>query len=195
MVFVGEYSGCRIQKMTKEGHFLSMFGNRGSPNGQLSQPWGCAIDELNGKVYIADAGNNRVQVFNPNGTFSHIIGGGGRTPQPRAVAMDPDGNVHVATYAWGASVMKVFSVDSEYSDGHFIRKYGDGILSGLSGVVVDKFGYCIIGDSDNSAVFVFDPHGQHIHKISFSGCICGIALDNEGFVYVVDYGNGKIHKF
>ena len=72
MVFIGEYSGCRIQKMTKEGHFLSMFGNRGSPNGQLSQPWGCAIDELNGKVYIADAGNNRVQVFNPNGTFSHM---------------------------------------------------------------------------------------------------------------------------
>ena len=195
IVFVGEYSGCRIQKMTKEGQLLSTFGSRGSLNGQLNQPWGCAIDKLNGKVYIADAGNNRVQVFNPNGTFSHIIGGGGRTPQPRAVAMDPDGNVHVATYAWGASVMKVFSVDSEYSDGHFIRKYGDGILSGLSGVVVDKFGYCIIGDSDNSTVFVFDPHGQYIHKIGFSGCVCGIALDNEGFVYVVDYGNGKNHKF
>ena len=186
IVFVCEYSG-RIQKMTKEGQFLSTFGSRGSLNGQLSQPWGCAIDKLNGKVYIADAGSNRVQVFNPNGTFSHIIGGGGSTPKPRAVALDPDGNVHVATYS--ASVMKVFSMD-----GHFIREYGNRILNGPSGVAVDKFGYCIIGDWEYRAVFVFDPHGQHIHKIGLSGSACGIAVDNEGCVYVVERSK-KIHKF
>ena len=188
IVFVGEYSGCRIQKMTKEGQFLSTFGSRGSLNGQFNQPWGCAIDKLNGKVYIADTGNNRVQVFNPDGMFSRIIGGGGSTPKPRAVALDPDGNVHVASYS--ASVMKVFSMD-----GHLIRKYGNGILNGPSGVAVDKFGYCIIGDWEYRAVFVFDPHGQHIHKIGLSGSACGIAVDNEGCVYVVECSKKKIHKF
>ena len=187
VVFVSEYSGCRFQKMTKEGQFLSTFGSQGSLNGQLSQPWGCAIDK-HGKVYIAEEGNNRVQVFNPDGTFSRIIGGGGRTPQPKAVAMDPDGNVHVATF--GAIVIKVFSID-----GHFIREYGTGILNGPSGVAVDKFGYCIVGDWNNRAVYVFEPHGQHIHKISFSSNICGIAVDNEGCVYVVEHGCKKIHKF
>ena len=188
IVFVGEFSGGRIQKMTKKGQFLSMFGSRGSLNGKLSYPWGCAINKLNGKVYIADAGNNRVQVFNPDGTFSRIIGGGGSTPQPRAVALDPDGNVHVATY--GASVMNVFSMD-----GHFIREYGNGILSTPSGVAIDKYGYCIVGDWNNHAVYVFDPHGKHIHKISFSSSICGTEVDNEGCVYVVENGNKKIHKF
>ena len=188
IVFVCEHSGSRIQKMTKEGQFLSTFGSRGSLNGQLSQPWGCAIDKLNGKVYIADTDNNRVQVFNPDGTFSRIIGGDGRTHQPRAVALDPDGNVHVTSL--GASVMNVFSMD-----GHFIREYGNGILSAPSGVAIDKYGYCIVGDWNNYAVYVFDPHGKHIHKISFSSNICGTAVDNEGCVYVVENGNKKIHKF
>ena len=187
IVFVGEWAGNRIQKVTKEGQFLSTFGSQGSLNGQLNQPWGCAIGK-DGKVYIADSGNNRVQVFNPDGTFSCIIGGGGDTSQPRAVALDPNGNVHVAIYS--DNVMKVFSVD-----GHFICKYGDGILNGPSAVAVDKFGYSIVGDWGNNAVYMFDPHGQHIHKIGFSSRICGIAVDNEGFAYVADYDNEKIHKF
>ena len=139
IVFVGDRSGSRIQKMTKEGHFLSTFGSQGSLKGRLNQPWGCAVDKFHGKVYIADTGNNRVQVFNPDGTFSRIIGGNWSKTQPRAVALDPDGNVHIATY--GARVMKVFSVDD-----HFIREYGTGILSGPSGIAIDRFGYCIVGD-------------------------------------------------
>ena len=186
IVFVGEYNGSRIQKVTKEGEFLSKFGSKGSQNGQLSQPWGCTVDKY-GKVYIAEVGNNRVQVFNPDGTFSRIIGGGGSTPEPRAVILDSDNNVHIATC--GASVVKVFS-----ASGRLIREYGNGILSGPSGVAVDKFGYCIVGDWSNKAIHVFDPHGRHIHKISLSSHVCGIAIDNEGFTYAVE-GCKKIHKF
>ena len=186
IVFVGEHGGSRIQKVTKDGQFLSKFGSRGSLNAQLSQPWGCAIDKQ-GKVYIAEAGNNQVQVFNPDGTFSCIIGGQGNTYCPRAVALDPAGNVHIATYS--ASVIKVLSVDGQY-----IREYGNGILNGPSGVAVDQFGYCIVGDWNNKAVYIFDPYGHHIHKIGLSNSVCGIAIDNKGFVYAVE-GNKKIHKF
>ena len=186
IVFVGEYSGNRIQKVTKEGEFLSTFGSPGSHNGKLSNPWGCTIDK-HGRVYIAEEGNNRVQVFNPDGTFSRIIGGDGSTPEPRAVALDPDDNIHIATCS--AHVIKVFSMK-----GRLIREYGNGILKGPSGVAVDKFGYCIVGDWYNRAVYVFDPHGHHIHKISLSKSVCGIAIDNEGFVYAVE-GRKQIHKF
>ena len=187
IVFVGEYSGNRIQKMTKEGQFLSTFGSQGFQNGQLSQSWGCTVDKY-GKVYIAEVGNNRVQVFNPDGTFCRIIGGSGSTPQPRAVALDLDENVHIATF--GASVIKVFS-----KGGEFVREYGKGILNSPSGVAVDQFRYCIVGDWYSNAVYMFDPHGQYIHKIGLSSNVCGIAVDKEGFIYVVEYGNRKIHKF
>ena len=186
IIFIGEQSGNRIQKMTKEGEFLSKFGSKGSQNGQLSNPWGCTIDK-HGKVYIAEWSNNRVQVFNPDGTHSHIIGGGGSTPQPRAVILDPDDNVHIATY--GAHVVKVFS-----TSGKLVREYGNGVLNGPAGVAVDKFGYCIVGDGNNNAVYVFNPRGHHIHKISLSSHVYGIAIDNKGSVYAVE-GCKKIHKF
>ncbi len=186
IVFIGENGGNRIQKMTKEGEFLSKFGSKGSQNGQLSQPWGCTVDK-HGKVYIAEVGNNRVTVFNPDGTFARIIGGDGSTPAPRAVALDPDDNVHIATY--NASVVKVFS-----TSGKLVREYGNGILSGPSGVAVDKFGYCIVGDWSNKAVHVFDPYGHQIHRISLSSHVCGIAIDNEGFVYAVE-GRKQVHRF
>ena len=80
-------------------------------------------------------------------------------------------------------------------DGQYIREYGNGILSGPSGVAIGQFGCCIVGDWDNNAVYIFDPHGQHIHKIGFSSDVCGVTLDKEGFVYVVEHGKKKIHKF
>ena len=166
--------------MTKEGQFLSKFGSQGSQNGQLNNPWGCAVDQY-GKVYVTDHGNNRVQVFNPDGTFSCIIGGNGSTPRPRAVALDLDDNVHIAMYS--THVIKVFS-----TSGSFIHEYGSGILKGPSGVAVDKFGYSIVGDCN--AVYVFDPCGHHIHKIALLSNVFGIAVDNKGFVYAVE-GNKK----
>ena len=75
-----------------------------------------------------------------------------------------------------------------------MREYGNGILNGPSGVAVDKFGYCIVGDWNNKLIHVFDPHGHQIHTISLSGCVCGIAIDNEGFFYAVE-GRKRIHKF
>lgn len=42
---------------------------------------------------------------------------------------------------------------------------------------------------------MFDPYGQHVHKISFSSAVCGTSVDSEGFVYVVERGKNKIHKY
>ena len=97
--------------------------------------------------------------------------------------------IQITTYTCGASVVKVYS-----TSGRLMREYGNGILNGPSGVAVDKFGYCIVGDWNNEAIYVFDPHGHHIHKISLSSHVCGIAIDNKGFIYAVE-GCKKIHKF
>ena len=36
-------------------------------------PWGVAFDS-SGKIYVTDRGNNRIQVFNPDGTFFNKMG-------------------------------------------------------------------------------------------------------------------------
>jgi len=42
--------------------FIRKFGSQGSGDGQLSNPWGVAIDE-DGNIVVCDFSNHRIQVF------------------------------------------------------------------------------------------------------------------------------------
>ena len=55
--------------------------------------------------------------------------------------------LYTLQHAYSAHVIKIFSIK-----GRLIREYDNGILKGPSGVAVDKFGYCIVGDWYNRAV-------------------------------------------
>jgi DNA-binding beta-propeller fold protein YncE len=58
----------RVAKFDKDGHFLKSWGSRGGEPGQFDSLHGIAIDGT-GNVYVADAGNKRIQVFDPDGNF------------------------------------------------------------------------------------------------------------------------------
>ena len=53
----------RIQMFTSDGQFITKFGETGSGDGQLSDPEGVGVDKESGAVYVADTGNNRIQLF------------------------------------------------------------------------------------------------------------------------------------
>ena len=44
------------------------FGKSGSGNGELNRPAGIDVD-LNGDIYVADRGNDRIQLFNAEGRY------------------------------------------------------------------------------------------------------------------------------
>ena len=56
----------RIAKFDKDGKFVSSFGTRGAGPGQLSGVHGIAVDK-DGRIYVADRSNRRVQVFDAVG--------------------------------------------------------------------------------------------------------------------------------
>lgn len=56
----------RVAKFDKDGHFLKSWGFRGSEPGQFNSLHGIALD-AQGNVYVADAGNKRIQVFDGDG--------------------------------------------------------------------------------------------------------------------------------
>lgn len=62
----------RVAKFDKDGHFIKSWGARGSENGQFNSLRGIALD-AQGNVYVADAGNKRIQVFDGDGTFKSQI--------------------------------------------------------------------------------------------------------------------------
>ncbi|MFI5007010.1 MAG: peptidyl-alpha-hydroxyglycine alpha-amidating lyase family protein [Solirubrobacterales bacterium] len=63
-----EDSNARIVKFTKDGKFIKASGKRGSAAGEFDTPHGLAFDSK-GRLFVADRGNNRIQIFDQDGKF------------------------------------------------------------------------------------------------------------------------------
>ena len=66
------FGNSRILKMDKNGKFIKTFGSRGSGPGQFNMLASIAVD-ARGNIYAADKGNNRIQVFDNDGTFKSQV--------------------------------------------------------------------------------------------------------------------------
>jgi hypothetical protein len=69
----------RIAKFSKDGDYVKSWGQTGSAQGQFNHIRGI-VGDASGNLYVADAGNKRIQVFDGEGTFKSEIGHIG-TPQ------------------------------------------------------------------------------------------------------------------
>ena len=56
----------RVVKFDSRGNYLLEWGTKGNANGQFNEVHGVATDKRN-RVYVADRGNDRIQVFDANG--------------------------------------------------------------------------------------------------------------------------------
>src|SRR5579872_5005340 len=71
-VFVADGHGgdtnARIVKLTKDGKFIQAWGKKGSGPGEFDTPHGLAMDSA-GRLFVADRGNSRIQMFDQDGKF------------------------------------------------------------------------------------------------------------------------------
>ncbi len=104
-------NGPLIAKFDTTGKYLLSFGSAGSGDGQLNLPLGIAVDSK-GDIYVADTGNNRIQVFSASGDYLSQFGKAGRGEtefaSPQGLAIDAAGNIYVAD----ASNNRVVKYDS-----------------------------------------------------------------------------------
>jgi sugar lactone lactonase YvrE len=63
-----EGSNARIVKFAKDGRFIKTWGKRGTAPGEFDTPHGLAFDSR-GRLFVADRGNNRIQIFDQDGKF------------------------------------------------------------------------------------------------------------------------------
>lgn len=58
----------RVVKFSKDGAFVKTWGAEGSARGEFSGLHTIAVDSK-GRLFVGDRGNNRIQIFDHNGTF------------------------------------------------------------------------------------------------------------------------------
>jgi hypothetical protein len=66
------YINSRIAKVDKNGNWLMSWGEPGNQPGQFSTPHSIAVDAED-RIYVADRGNRRIQVFDSEGKFLRQI--------------------------------------------------------------------------------------------------------------------------
>jgi len=80
-----------------------LIDNRGEESGAFRNP-GCAAVGPDGRLYVSDQMNFRVQVFDRTGAFDRVFGSLGDQPgafaRPKGVAVDRHGNVYVVDAAF-----------------------------------------------------------------------------------------------
>jgi DNA-binding beta-propeller fold protein YncE len=86
------------------GEHLSDIGSRGTAPGEFNLPRDVAITP-DGRIFVVDGANFRVQVFEADGTFVNTFGKIGVFPgdfsRPKGIDSDPNGNVYVSDSSFG----------------------------------------------------------------------------------------------
>ena len=194
-------------------------GTPGKAPGQFNFPRAVAVDGQ-GKIYVADSGNNRIQVFNPDGSFLRQWGstckldtkegcqgdGRGQFNEPWGIAVDQEGSVYVSD-TWNHRIQKFDK------DGKFVNMWGvfestGGELGkpfafyGPRQLAVGKDGKLYVMDTGNKRVQVFNPDGSFASQFGGGGVVegrfdepTGLAQDAAGNWYVADTWNRRIQKF
>ncbi len=157
-----------IKVFNHQGDFLFSMGKRGSKKGQLSDAQAIA---LGARVYVADTGNHRIQVFTRNGVFFKAFGHdknvGVLLDEPTAVAVDHREQVYVADQKTG--LVTVFNQQGEVLDilGESNPKKKDYLVS-MDDVMVDVHNtlYVMGSTHDNDKLIQVYQHGHRLLRFS-----------------------------
>ena len=172
----------RVQKLTKEGKFISSFGSQGTGNGEFNLPWGIDLD-LDDNIYVADWRNDRIQKFTKDGDFLMAFGTSGSEPgelnRPTDVAVDNSGMIYVAD--WGNERMQMFD-----PAGKFVTlTTGDGTMSKWGKDKLDG----------NSEMWELREIAQGLERErDFWGPVA-VTVDDENRVFVVESCRNRIQVF
>ena len=183
--------------------FLKEWGSQGTGNGEFDQPLDLAIDSQ-GRVYVVDSLNHRIQKFGPDGTFVRAWGSHGGDPGqfsvPSGIALTASGRVYVADR--GYKRIQKFTSEGGFIDQIRFSPDGHYYFSIPQGVAVGPGGRIYVADTGNDRIQKFSSTGDFIASWGsqgsgigqFDGPI-GIAVAPDGRIYVGDEDNHRTQVF
>lgn len=189
----------RVQRFTREGELLDIFGTAGLADGQFNHPHGLAVDRTrDDRIYVGDQENHRLQVFDRDSNFIRGWGDAGFA-HIHDVGIDPlTGNVFVGDYE--LHTLRAFSPEGvlQFEIGGLGRTPGS--FNGVWGISTDSEGSVYVADTFNRRIQKFDREGNFILEWNNYAGIdfvkpTGIFVDSEDTIYVCDSRRQTISLF
>jgi DNA-binding beta-propeller fold protein YncE len=110
-IFVSDgYGNARVHRFASDGRLLTSWGEPGRGPGQFNLPH--AVWVADGRVFVADRENDRIQVFSPDGDLLAIWD---HVQRPTDLYVDERGLLYVASLPWRAGVPELGSPPPRFS--------------------------------------------------------------------------------
>lgn len=195
-LYVADTNNHRLVIMDKMGrNLIRIIQNEGTGTGQMMYPLGIAVSD-DGKILVCEKSLNKLMLFDRNGNLIKEID----IMLPLS-AYFVDGKFYVTNYG------KVLVYDDQLNKISEYGKRGPGKseFDHPSGIVV-KNSRIYVADAFNLRISVFDKRmnliwsrGQKPKSLEDKNRIFGlpvsVAIDEKGYIYVLDAFNGEIHIF
>lgn len=200
-VFVADSGLGKVFLLDRAGRLIRTVVDRG-----LGRPTGLAYDEGTGRLYVADAGADRIAVYGTNDEWLFTWGSRGRGPgefnRPTHLALAPSGTLLVTD----ALNFRVQAFDRAGRFLWTLGRHGDGSgdLAAPKGVAVDAAGHVYVVDALFDTVQIFEPGGELLLAFGERGVGAGegefwlpggIAINGQNRIYVADSHNHRIQVF
>jgi tripartite motif-containing protein 71 len=189
--------------------YENQWGAAGSGENQFNSPWGITYDN-NGRVYVTDTNNYRVQIFDAAGGFIEAVGSQGtgnhQFEAPLGIAYNVDGGgnrtLTIADPQQGELKKRLRQYDL---DVFWESDIGEGGPSSPHGVTADSNNRIWVVDRSAGAIYLYSRNGglQANWVPSGAGQLSspeGIAVYTDSqngavYVYVTDTANNRVVKF
>lgn len=190
-----------------------LWQSTGNPDSPLVVPSGMAVAP-DGTIWVVDSGNNRFQLFSPDGDYLETWGtpGDGEGefnfgPSPYApdepmggIAFAPDGSFYVADAA-NQRIQK-FDADRTFLLSWGTEGEGEGQFLLPYWPAVAPNGNVYVVDGPRSDVQVFSPEGEYLSQLTGPGTeesqlssLGSVTIADDGAVHVTDRFAGTIKTF
>jgi DNA-binding beta-propeller fold protein YncE len=202
-IFVADYNTGDIKKYDKGYNWLLTFSEYGTEPGQNIKSE--FMDIYDGKLYMPEAGNHRVDVFDMDGKFLFDFGGKGTAEgqmnNPESAKVSSEEKVYVADLK--NDRVQVFDLKGKFLFAWGKTGAAEGEFKAPAGIGIDKNDNIYVTEIGNDRVQVFDKTGKFLTAFGKKGSgdgefgnLHGMIVDKTtGWVYVADTANNRIQVF
>ena len=198
------YGGPQSIRVTDlEGNLDGLWdlGAYGSGSHQFNNPGGVAVDDQS-RIYAADIGNARIQIFDRDGWFVTEFGSGGsgegQFDTPQGIAVTGEYLIYVCDQ--GNKRVQILRFQPAENTVSYVGMLTGKAMQQPTGVAVAKDRTVFVTDRQANTVEVFDGFGIWRQTIStaqapYSGSLAGptgIAIDGNGRIVVCDTNNRRV---